>query len=85
LRKVFKDKQEERVVDELTAALSLVEPSGIRKPNESEAEVALRILKVYNQVYRYPDLNLARFEGRDGLAKLLIDSHKLGRVDKEDF
>jgi len=84
LRKVFKDK-EGRIVDELTAALSLVEPSGIRKQTETDEEVALRILKVYNQSYGFPDMNLARLEGRNGLAKLLIDSHKLGRVDKEDF
>jgi len=82
---VFKDKQEERIVDELTAALSLVEPSEIRKPNETDEEVALRILRVYNRNYGFPDMSLAKFEGRDGLAKLLIGSNKLGRVDKEDF
>ena len=82
MRKYFRDN---RIVDELTAALSLIEPSGIRKPNETDEEVALRILRVYNQTYGFPDMNLARLEGRDGLAKLLISSHKLGRVDKEDF
>ena len=83
MRKIFKDN--DRIVDELTSALGLVEPSGIRKPNETEEEVSLRILRVYNQTYGFPDTNLAKLEDRDGLAKLLIDSHKLGRVDKEDF
>ena len=82
MRKYFRDN---RIVDELTAALSLVEPSGIRKPNETDEEVALRILMVYNRNYGFPDMSLARLEDRNGLAKLLIDSHKLGRVDKEDF
>ena len=82
MRKYFRDN---KIVDELTAALSLVEPSGIRKPNETDEEIALRILKVYNRNYGFPDMSLARLEDRDGLTKLLVSSHKLGRVDKEDF